>query len=252
MMILIFLVIAIAATLAERLFPARPQPLFRTGFVTDAIHTGVNIVLRISLSGFLAISVTAMGREYLPTQWFGVLSDQPVWLQFVVVVVVLDFIFYWTHRAKHRFQWWWRLHETHHSSRELDWFSSVRFHPFEKILDRLIYLLPLAFLGAGDTALIALATLDASIASLAHSNLRIRIGPLIYIFVGPEMHAWHHSASPERQRHNFGNNLSIFDWIFGTAERPKGRPSEFGTADPNYPQRNWWKQVQYSFRRERE
>ena len=99
-------------------------------------------------------------------------------------------------------------------------------------------------------ALLALATLDATIASLAHSNSTIRMGPLIYFFVGPEMHAWHHSADPDRQRHNFGNNLSVFDWIFGTAELREGRPDHFGTADPHYPQNHWLRQVFYSFRRE--
>ena len=250
-MLVIFAAIALTAIGIERLYPARPQPFFRTGFFTDTLHTVINILLRASLSGFLAISVTELGRQFLPPGLFGVLTNQPVWFQFLAVVLVLDFIFYWTHRAKHRFQWWWRLHETHHSSEDLDWFSSVRFHPLEKILDRLIYLLPLAFLGASDTALLALATLDATIASLAHSNSQIRLGPLIYLFVGPEMHAWHHSADPDRQRRNFGNNLSVFDWIFGTAELRHGRPDHFGTADPHYPQESWLRQVLYSFRREK-
>ena len=37
--------------------------------------------------------------------------------------MAIDFCFYWMHRAKHQWAWWWRLHETHHSSRDLDWFS---------------------------------------------------------------------------------------------------------------------------------
>jgi lathosterol oxidase len=152
------------------------------------------------------------------------------------------------HRAKHRFDWWWRLHETHHSSRELDWFSSVRFHPLEKILDRTIYLAPLLVLGVSDEALLLLAALDAGIASFSHANVSFRLGPLIYVFVGPEMHRWHHSRHPEAQRRNFSNNLSIFDWIFGTAWVPAEAPTEFGTDEADFPEGNIVKQFFYAFR----
>jgi len=171
-----------------------------------------------------------------------------MWLTVRAIRSRFDFFFYWMHRAKHQWDWWWRLHETHHSSDQLDWFSSVRFHPLEKILDRMIYLLPLAVLGPSEDVLLGLATIDASVATLAHANLNVRIGPLIYLFVGPEMHAWHHAADGVNQRTNFGNNLSIFDWMFGTASLPEGRPPAFGTGDAAYPQGNWLRQITYAFR----
>ncbi len=248
MQIIIFCFIAAIATLAERLAPARPQPLFRTGFFPDVIHTGVNILLRFVLTGTLAVVITETAKQVLPPSMVGMVSEASYVVQLVAVVLVLDFFFYWMHRAKHHYDWWWRLHETHHSSDQLDWFSSVRFHPLEKILDRVIYLLPLAVLGPSQDVLLGLAAIDASIATLAHANLNVRIGPLIYVFVGPEMHAWHHASDPEHQRTNFGNNLSIFDWLFGTASLPGGRPAAFGTGDADYPQSNWWRQVAYAFR----
>ena len=85
-------------------------------------------------------------------------------------------------------------------------------------------------------------------ATLAHSNLNVRIGPLIYLLVGPEMHRWHHSTDPTMQRQNFGNNLSLFDWIFGTAVVPDAPPRAFGTSDDDYPQRIWLGQLRYAFR----
>ena len=38
---------------------------------------------------------------------------------------------------------------------------------------------------------------------LNHANVRIRLGPLIYVFVGPEMHRWHaqfESMAPAEHR----------------------------------------------------
>lgn len=255
-MLLIFAVIATVFIVAERLTPARPQRFVRRGFLVDCLYTVTNIALRVLVNGTLAIAITRLGRETLPDHAIGVLADQPVWIQAIAIIVTLDFFFYVMHRLKHRWTWWWRLHETHHSSRDLDWFSSVRFHPLEKILDRLIYLFPLTFLGASDQALLILATLDAFIATFAHANLDWRIGPLIYVFVGPEMHRWHHSDDPARNHCNFGNNLSIFDWIFGTAYLTKENPASFGVDDPAYPLGDIVGQFLYAFRpgeeRERE
>ena len=247
-MLLIFAIVAAFAFSAERIAPARHQAIFRRGFITDGMYVVVNIILRILFTNTLAVVLTDVGRQVLPGQAIGVLADQPVWLQAVSIIVVLDFFFYWMHRLKHRWPWWWRLHETHHSSQDLDWFSSVRFHPVEKILDRLIYLLPLLFLGVSEDALLILATVDALVASFSHANVSLRIGPLIYVFVGPEMHRWHHSTDADKQDCNFGNNLSIFDWLFGTADVPDEAPTAFGLEDEAYPEGNFLKQFRYAFR----
>ena len=247
--LLSYSIIAVLALTAEKLWPARRKPLFRRGLLTDAIYVVVNIGLRILLTNTIAITFTTIATEHLPG-WVpvGVMTGYPIWVQSIAVVVVLDFFFYWMHRAKHHWNWWWRLHETHHSSVDLDWFSSVRFHPVEKVTDRLIYLFPLTFLGVAPEALFVLSLVDAIVASFIHMNVNVRIGPLIYILVGPEMHRWHHSVDRDGQRSNFGNNLSIFDWIFGTARLREEFPTKFGCGDEAYPEgpppfegsvRNW-------------
>jgi sterol desaturase/sphingolipid hydroxylase (fatty acid hydroxylase superfamily) len=247
-MLIIFCVVAVLAMTAEYLAPARRQPRLRRGFFTDGVYVVVNIFLRIAITNTLAVTITDLGGRYLPTWSVAVMRDYPLWIQACAVIVVLDFFFYWMHRAKHRWPWWWRLHETHHSSMDLDWFSSVRFHPLEKIIDRLIYLLPLLVLGVSEEALLILATVDATIASFSHANVRFGIGPFIYLLVGPEMHRWHHSVDETAQNRNFGNNLSVFDWIFGTAYLSPALPGEFGIDDPQYPEGNILRQFGYAFR----
>jgi len=51
------------------------------------------------------------------------------------------------------------------------------------------------------------------------------------------------------QRCNFGNNLSIFDWLFGTAVLPDTLPEAFGLDDEAYPEGNIVRQFFYAFRR---
>jgi len=248
-MLVAYSIIAVIAMAAEFLWPARQQRFFRRGLFTDGIYVVVNIGLRILITNTIAVAFTRFGQESLPT-WVpvGVLSKAPIVVQALGVILVLDFFFYWMHRGKHHFEWWWRLHETHHSSQDLHWFSSVRFHPLEKITDRLIYLFPLMFLGVGEEALLILSIVDATIASFSHANIRLRLGPLNYLIVGPEMHRWHHAVDASNQGRNFGNNLSIFDWIFRTAILPKERPEVFGIEEDGFPEGNILKQFAFAFR----
>jgi len=248
LLLYIFAAIAAVALVLERVIPVRPQPFLRRGLVTDGVYVVVNIILRVAFTGSIAIVIEDAGRGVVPAQVVAVLRDDPLWLQAIAVVVVLDLFFYWMHRAKHRFDWWWRLHEAHHSSRDLDWFSSVRVHPLEKILDRSIYLAPLLFLGVSNQALLILASLDAVVATISHANVRLRFGSLSYVFVGPEMHRLHHARASTAQRCNFGNNLSIFDWLFGTAVLPETIPEDFGLDDEAYPEGNIVRQFFYAFR----
>lgn len=92
------------------------------------------------------------------------------------------------------------------------------------------------------------ASVDAFFGMLNHANVRWRLGPLIYVFVGPEMHRWHHALDRDRRECNYGNNLSIFDWMFGTAYVGRDEPTGFGVDDPAYPVGNLVRQFFYAFR----
>jgi sterol desaturase/sphingolipid hydroxylase (fatty acid hydroxylase superfamily) len=249
MMLIAFATCALLFVLAERLVPLREQPLIRRGFFADAAYVVIHYVLRVVINGTVAVAVVAAGERIFPRGLIGVMRDRPMWMQAVVLLLVLDVVFYVTHRLKHRWTWWWRLHETHHSSVDLDWLSTARFHPLEKILDRVIYLLPLTVIGASDTALVIWASVDAFFGMFIHANVTWRLGPLIYVFMGPEMHRWHHSLDHERRDSNFGNNFSFLDWIFGTAYLSRELPTEFGVDDPAYPVGDLVRQFTYAFRR---
>lgn len=249
MMFALFAGLAATFLAAERLAPIRREQLFfREGFFADALYVPIHYAMRVGINWAMATAVSDVAALVFPPAMIGVLGPQPAWLQAIVVILVLDFVFYVTHRLKHRWPWWWRLHETHHSSRELDWLSSVRFHPLEKALDRVLFLLPLTILGPSAEALVIWSLVDVFFGMFGHANVRWRIGPLIYLFVGPEMHRWHHSRDSKLRECNFGNNLSIFDWMFGTAYLSPDTAEEFGLADPDYPLENIVTQWIYAFR----
>ncbi len=67
-MLVAFSIIAVLAFVAERLWPARPQALFRPGLFTDGVYLVINILLRIAITNTLAISVSRVGQQLLPKE----------------------------------------------------------------------------------------------------------------------------------------------------------------------------------------
>ena len=69
-----------------------------------------------------------------------------------------------------------------------------------------------------------------------HCNVDIRLGILNYLISGPELHRWHHSMVKEESNHNYGNNLIIWDRLFGTWYLPTEREvQELGLDNRAYP-----------------
>src|SRR5262249_31281975 len=53
------------------------------------------------------------------------------------MVILIDFISYWLHRAFHGRRLW-PFHAVHHSSVDLDWLSAARVHPLNDIVNRML------------------------------------------------------------------------------------------------------------------
>jgi sterol desaturase/sphingolipid hydroxylase (fatty acid hydroxylase superfamily) len=75
------------------------------------------------------------------------------------------------------------------------------------------------------TKLLTVVTMD----SVKHSHIPLTFGALDKLFISPFMHQAHHGSAEVHWDKNFGTNLSIFDWMFGTAYRPeKGEQIAYG------------------------
>lgn len=143
--------------------------------------------------------------------------------------------FYGFHRWMHE-GWGRRFHVIHHSAERLYWLNSLRTHPFNTVGSFLSFQAPLALLGAGSDTMALVATFHAAHGLLQHGNLDLRLGPLNWLVSGPELHRWHHSREVAHANHNYGNNLAIWDVVFGTRHLPPGRPThDVGIADLAFP-----------------
>ena len=183
------------------------------------------------VAGFIAYYVVAF---YAPVMWDGFLSDHtladltgwPLWSQFLLGFLVLEFVVYAWHRIMHTAEPLWRhVHQTHHSAERVDIWGAFWFHPLDMIGWAFVGSLALVgCLGISVPAAIAINLIASFCAMFQHANLRTPrwIG---YIITRPESHAWHHARGVHGK--NYGD-VPWFDILFGTFRNPESAPAEVG------------------------
>ncbi len=198
------------------------------------------IVVQVGLPYLLSITLVLALADLLATNGItisGIWPHRlPVLVQAFVMLAAADFPRYWLHRAFHRFIPMWRFHAVHHSPHRLYWLNVGRFHPLEKAVQYLVDALPFALLAVAPDVLAAYFVFYALNGFYQHSNCKVRLGPLNYVVSGPELHRWHHSELVRESNNNYGNNLIIWDVLFGTRFLPKGRGvGPLGLPNRRYP-----------------
>lgn len=171
--------------------------------------------------------------------WVGNIWPQqlPLAVQAILMLLIADLLRYWLHRAFHEWPFLWSFHAVHHSPKKLYWMNVGRFHPFDKATQYLFDVLPFIFLGVSAEVLAFYFVFYAINGFFQHCNINMRLGVLNYLISGPELHRWHHSIHYKEANQNYGNNLIVWDLLFGTYFLPKNRlVGDLGLLNRNYPQ----------------
>jgi sterol desaturase/sphingolipid hydroxylase (fatty acid hydroxylase superfamily) len=224
----------------ERVMPYRPrwrEP--RGDLLTDVWHTlinqillsrGLNIAWVAALAGATAWLAARHEGGPWPHEW-------PILAQLVTMLLIAELGRYWLHRFSHRNPWLWRLHAVHHSPARLYFLNAGRVHPLEKAIYLVPEAVPFILLGTNVECLAMYATFNSIHGLFQHGNVNVRLGPLNYLFSMAELHRWHHSRLVEESDHNFGNNLCVWDLVFGTWFLPKERAvGPLGLQADDYPE----------------
>jgi sterol desaturase/sphingolipid hydroxylase (fatty acid hydroxylase superfamily) len=147
------------------------------------------------------------------------LTELPGWAAVVVAVTILDLAIYAQHVLMHAIPLLWRLHMVHHSDRDIDVTTGLRFHPLEIIFSMLIKMSVVVLLGAPALAVLIFEVVLNGMAMFNHSNVcfpKALDSIVRTLFVTPDMHRVHHSVIKQETNSNYGFNLSIWDRLFGT------------------------------------
>ena len=232
----------------ERFFALRRQRIFRAGWQTDLKHFFVSHAGVQVLSFVAMVPVQAMFAWAVQMDFQRAIAAQPLWLQFVEILLVVDLTTYWVHRAFHKVPFLWSFHAIHHSSLEMDWLAGSRMHLVDVVVTRAAGFLPVFVLGFSQGALLAYLAFVSIHAVYIHANVRWRWPLLRWIIATPEYHHWHHSSEDEGLDKNFAGFLPLWDVVFGTAHLPGRWPQRYGTVNFQPPQ-DYLGQLVYPFRR---
>jgi sterol desaturase/sphingolipid hydroxylase (fatty acid hydroxylase superfamily) len=232
--ILITLPILLTCLLAEWLVPMQKRwSMSRRSILADIVYVGLaGGSLALLSTGLAMVSITVSNTADGPARAW------PLWLQVPVLLLVFEFMNYWLHRAMHELpghagRVLWGLHAAHHLPRGLYVLMHAVSHPLNvAIIQSGAIILPIWIMGYQPEAVLIFLVVNAFHGIISHFNVDLRLGPVNYLFVGPELHRYHHSADTAEAL-NYGATLSVWDQVFGTfVYRPNDAPDELGT-DPH-------------------
>lgn len=190
---------------------ARPE------IVTNLVLLLINAAIVVPL---VAVPIMT-GRDLLPRPesftafWEGLHAAVPV----LAAILLIDFSSYWRHRLEHT-RALWPIHATHHADEAMNWLSVRRKHPLGEALGMVIDSLPVIVLGLPYWAIAVAYLLRGWWAYFVHADVPWTLGPLGKVLISPAAHRLHHIRDEALMGTNFGNTVTLWDWVFGTYMDP--------------------------------
>lgn len=151
------------------------------------------------------------------------LSALPWWRYFVDILVVLlvyDFIYYFTHRFIFHGDLLRKVHGLHHQARDISHIDALYVHPLETFIGLMIYVLSISAVSLAFGGLHVISAgfafvIWSQINTINHVKFNLNYFPFKTINYLTTNHSTHHKNM------NMGNYSSItplFDWLFGTLD----------------------------------
>jgi len=209
----------------ERIAPYRKGlPFFREGFWTDLVWYTIiqSYVLKIVIFDYIIMPL----QKHFNWTDFQFVRNWPIVVQVLFFLVIHDLYIYLFHRFQHSNKVFWRIHEAHHSGKEVDFLAGSRSHVLEIIINQTIEFAPIILLGADPVVVPIKAMLDAIFGMYIHANVNVKMGKLKYFINSPELHLWHHANYREVFHANFSTKFSVWDYLFGTIYDPGHPPGD--------------------------
>ncbi|WP_114394446.1 sterol desaturase family protein [Oleisolibacter albus] len=199
--------------------------------LNDVAHTALNKgigQMLATVGTFVGVSAVAPAAA---SGWWP--ADWPLAAQVALALVVGEFGLYWAHRLGHEWGVAWQWHAIHHSVTRLWVVNTGRFHFLDSLWKAGFALTVGLAMGAPKDVVLWMLAITTYVGLLTHCNIDMRCGILNWVFSTPELHRWHHSRDPVEGNTNYGENLILWDMLFGTRYLPAGRrpPVDIGTDD---------------------
>jgi alkylglycerol monooxygenase len=140
------------------------------------------------------------------------------WYNFILLLLGIDFIFYWVHRWGHHVNIMWAAHSPHHSAEEMNFAVALRASVTQRLFS-FFFFWPLTIIGFSPVDIYAMTGIHLFIAFLHHTELVPKLWRWVeFVFTTPSHHRVHHGVNFKYLDKNFSEFLIIWDRLFGTFE----------------------------------
>ena len=189
---------------------------------------------------YLAVEILIMtgayGLYYVVADAFVSWSFPITWWTAVFALIVADFVYYWEHRIAHEVRLLWTQHAVHHSSREFNIATGIRFGPLESFWALIIHI-PMILIGFPPELVFFGSLSVLAYQTWIHTETIGKLGPLEMVLNTPSHHRVHHGSDDKYLDKNYGGILIIWDRMFGTfqveEETPRyGLKRDFDSRNP--------------------
>jgi sterol desaturase/sphingolipid hydroxylase (fatty acid hydroxylase superfamily) len=222
------LVLVGIATLIERVAPV--EPMRPRALLFNLVWHACFLAI------FVALSWSAWGAMVAALEhWVGApliaLSPASGWhlaAQIALVLLVFDFLAYWLHRAQHAVPVFWAVHRMHHDEQHLHAATGIRQQWLQLVFAQLVLGVPLAWLFGPLALHPAVYWLPVGVSVFQHMNLRLPLGRVTPLLMGPQLHRLHHATEARIYNTNYATLLPLWDMLFHTYRAPA--PGEFGAT----------------------
>lgn len=220
----------------EAWLPAREgQRLLRVGLAHDFLWLGVQTVSHVLVLAAWVGVLTGVYHAHLSGLTLTGVATLPTPLKWGLWILAIDLLDWCQHWVKHRVPWLWHFHAVHHSQREMNLFTDMRYHTVEYLVSRTIVTFPLLMLQTNVGEVLYLSFLHQWYSRFSHASIRTNLGPLRFVMVTPQSHRIHHSLEAPHWNKNFGVIFSIWDRLFGTQYRGADEYPPTGIPDRGFP-----------------
>lgn len=181
-------------------------------FEETITNIGTAIVNQLMNLAVLALVLLSYGHLY---ENYALFKIELTWLSGLILLIAVDFLFYWFHRFGHKINILWAAHEPHHSAEEMNLGVGLRASVTQRLFS-FISFWPLALIGYEPIHIYTMTGIHLILGYWHHTKAIGQMGWFEKYFNTPSYHRVHHGVNPQYIDKNFAEFLIIWDKLFGT------------------------------------
>ncbi|MEV0108272.1 sterol desaturase family protein [Nocardia sp. NPDC050799] len=213
--------LAFALLMSAEWFADRTDPDTRPGvhgYDGREVATNLGTFLLGRVTKPIITAIGTVGPLALAAAVAPVHLDTGTWWVWPAAFVVVDFCYYWAHRADHRVRLMWTSHAVHHSSQYFNLTTAVRLPWLNPTMVlRGAFFAPAVLLGFPVWMVLLMQSLNLVFQFPIHTERVGRLwGPLEYLFNTPSHHRVHHGSNNPYLDKNYAGVLIVWDRLFGS------------------------------------